>query len=120
VKASVPRAALDHVLALVAESAWAEALVLRGSAALPAWIGAAARPPGDLDWIVRPLTLTPRDELDPYPFVDRLARVQHWPEAVHGAARNEMWEFEEFDTGGRHPRLPPEGLRCVHGRAARR
>ncbi|GLW28238.1 nucleotidyl transferase AbiEii/AbiGii toxin family protein [Actinoplanes regularis] len=100
-------------MTLIAESPWADWLVLRGSMTMPAWVGDAARPPGDLDWIVRPPTMSRMDDLDPYPYFDRLAPVQEWPEAAHGAARNEMWEFEEFDTAGRHPRLPPEGLNWI-------
>ncbi|MEU8655609.1 nucleotidyl transferase AbiEii/AbiGii toxin family protein [Actinoplanes philippinensis] len=109
------RAALDHVLTLIAESPWAEQLVLRGSMTMPAWVGAAARPPGDLDWLVRKPEVTLLDDLDPYPFVDRLVPVQQWPEAAHGAIRNEIWEFEEFDTGGRRASLPPEGLHWIPG-----
>jgi hypothetical protein len=106
------RAALDHVLAVVAESHWADMLVLRGSMTMPAWVGDAARPPGDLDFMVWQPHIVP-DDLDPYPYVDAPSFVQEWPEAAHGAIRNEIWEFEEFDTGGHHPRLPPEGLRWV-------
>jgi hypothetical protein len=104
------RAALDHVLTLIAESPLADWLVLRGSMTMPAWVGDAARPPGDLDWIARSPALIPLDDLHPYPYLDCLAPVQQWPEAAHGAARNEIWEFEEFDTDGRHAYLPPEGL----------
>lgn len=104
------RAVLDHLLGLVAESRCADTLVLRGSLTMPAWVGEQARPPGDIDWVVRPLAFVPRDDRDPYPYLPRLDPVQHWPEAAHGAARNEIWTFEEFETGGQHPRLPPEGL----------
>jgi hypothetical protein len=104
------RSALDHVLGLIAESPWADALVLRGSMTMPAWVGAQARLPGDLDWVVPPISMTRPDDLSPWPFVDRIDPAQHWPEAVHGGARNEIWTFEEFDTGGLRPRLPPEGL----------
>ncbi|HEY3504083.1 MAG TPA: nucleotidyl transferase AbiEii/AbiGii toxin family protein [Actinocatenispora sp.] len=46
------RAALDHVLALCAGRWWSDSLVLRGSMLLPTWLGPAARPPADLDWVV--------------------------------------------------------------------
>ncbi|WP_328418202.1 nucleotidyl transferase AbiEii/AbiGii toxin family protein [Micromonospora sp. NBC_00389] len=104
------RAVLDHLLGLVAESHCADTLVLCGSLTMPAWLGEQARPPGDVDWVVRPLAFVPRDDRDPYPYLPRLDPVQHWPEAAHGAARNEIWTYEEFETGGQHPRLPPEGL----------
>jgi hypothetical protein len=48
------RAAMAHVLAVVAASPWAEHLVLRGSMVLRAWLGDAAREPGDLDFVVTP------------------------------------------------------------------
>jgi hypothetical protein len=48
------RLAIDHVLRAVAESPWRDHLVLRGSVVLKAWLGGAAREPGDLDWVVVP------------------------------------------------------------------
>ncbi|WP_439679908.1 nucleotidyl transferase AbiEii/AbiGii toxin family protein [Embleya sp. MST-111070] len=50
------RRAIDHALAAIAESRWAEHLVLRGSMLLRAWYGDAAREPGDLDFVVVPAT----------------------------------------------------------------
>ncbi|PWU46467.1 hypothetical protein DLE60_34560 [Micromonospora globispora] len=104
------RAALDHVLGLVAEAPCGDELVLRGSMSMLAWAPNLAREPGDIDWVVRPPAVTAYDEAYPFPYLDRLDPVQTWPEATHGAARNEIWTFEEFDTGGHRPRLPPEGL----------
>ncbi|MGV9410460.1 nucleotidyl transferase AbiEii/AbiGii toxin family protein [Nocardia sp. NPDC003693] len=46
------RAAIDHVLAAVAGSEWAGQLMVRGSVLLAAWFGAAAREPGDVDFVV--------------------------------------------------------------------
>src|SRR6266540_690547 len=103
------RAALDHVLALTAQASCVERLVLRGGMTMLAWVRG-AREPADLDWVVRPVAAVPLDDLDPYPYVDRIDPVQHWPEAAHGAARNQLWTFEDFDTGGHRPRVPPEGL----------
>ncbi|GAB2725483.1 nucleotidyl transferase AbiEii/AbiGii toxin family protein [Kitasatospora kifunensis] len=48
------RRAMDLLLAAIADSPWAEALVLRGSVLLRAWFGAQAREPGDLDFVVVP------------------------------------------------------------------
>ncbi len=104
------RKALDHLLGLVAAAPCGESLVLRGSMTMLAWAGDQARPPGDLDWVVRPLAGVPVDEIRRYPYVDRLSEVQLWPEVAHGAGRYQIWEFEEFDTGGFAPRTPPEGL----------
>ncbi|MFI7409690.1 nucleotidyl transferase AbiEii/AbiGii toxin family protein [Streptomyces sp. NPDC049627] len=111
------RAALDHLLRLVAESSLAGQLVLRGSMVMPAWVGAGAREPGDLDWIVpRPL-IVPIDPLDPYPYVDDVAVVQQWPETADGAGAGayEMWKQEEYDTRGVRAVRPPEGLRWITG-----
>jgi len=51
------RTAMEHILAVVAESPWAKHLVLRGSVLLKAWLGDEAREPGDIDWVVSPLTM---------------------------------------------------------------
>ncbi len=80
------RAVLDHLLGLVAGSPLGDALVLRGSMVMPAWVGAAAREPADLDWIVpRPL-LVPLDPEHPYPYVEALDVVQQWPECIRDRA----------------------------------
>lgn len=52
------RAAMAHVLAAVAASPWAGNLVLRGSVLLRAWLGDAAREPGDVDFVVIPRSFT--------------------------------------------------------------
>ncbi|MFF4574391.1 nucleotidyl transferase AbiEii/AbiGii toxin family protein [Streptomyces sp. NPDC001410] len=48
------RRAQHLVLAGIAASPWADALVLRGSLLMSAWFGEAAREPGDLDFVVVP------------------------------------------------------------------
>jgi hypothetical protein len=48
------RAAIVAVLTAIGASPWAENLVLRGSVLLKAWLGAVAREPGDLDFVVIP------------------------------------------------------------------
>jgi hypothetical protein len=108
------RQALDHILGLVAAAPCGESLVLRGSMTMLAWVGDLARPPGDIDWVVRPLAGTPVDALSPYPFIDNVHMVRLWPEAAHGAGANKIWTFEDFDAGGFTPRIPPEGLHWVH------
>ncbi len=49
--ADVRRQATDAVLRRIAESPWGDTLILRGSRMLRAWLGDAAREPGDLDWV---------------------------------------------------------------------
>ncbi|MFD7621090.1 nucleotidyl transferase AbiEii/AbiGii toxin family protein [Streptomyces sp. NPDC059802] len=109
------RAVQDHLLRVIAGSPWGDQLVLRGSLPLQAWVGAAAREPGDLDWVVfGPSAEEFVDRLDPYPYVDGIETVQHWPEAAHGAAAAELWTDEEsHETAGARPVLAPEGLRWV-------
>ena len=108
------RLALDHVLGLIAGAAWSDQLVLRGSMLMTAYAGSAARKPGDLDFVVIE-NGWPVDELEPYPYVGELAAVQQWPEVADGAGRAELWADAEFDTGGRNPRVAPEGLQWVMG-----
>ncbi|GLY30891.1 nucleotidyl transferase AbiEii/AbiGii toxin family protein [Kineosporia sp. NBRC 101731] len=50
------RRALFLALAAIADSPWVESLVLRGSVAMALWLPAAAREPGDLDFVVVPPT----------------------------------------------------------------
>ncbi|MFE2999534.1 nucleotidyl transferase AbiEii/AbiGii toxin family protein [Nocardia sp. NPDC059246] len=108
------RAALDHTLELIAESPWGRGLVLRGSITMAAWVGDKARPPADLDWIVPdPTDIAFTDPADPFPYVDDMSWVQHWPEAAFGAVTGEMWEDEQFESFGLRPILPPEGLHWV-------
>jgi hypothetical protein len=104
------RTALDHILGLIAAAPCGESLILRGSMTMLAWAGDRARPPADLDFVVRPIAGVPVDIQSRYPFVDGLDEVQLWPEAAHGAGHYRIWTFEEFDTGGFAPRVAPEGL----------
>lgn len=73
------RRALDHILELVAGHPCGDSLVLRGSMAMLAWVGDRARPPGDIDWVVRPLAGAPVDSRSPYPYVQNLDQVRLWP-----------------------------------------
>lgn len=59
--AGLRRLATDHVLRAIAESQWGDRLILRGSRLSKAWLGDAAREPGDLDWLVDPPTVGPAD-----------------------------------------------------------
>ncbi|WP_308405285.1 nucleotidyl transferase AbiEii/AbiGii toxin family protein [Streptomyces sp. B93] len=104
------RAVLDHLLRLLADSPLGETLVLRGSMVMPAWVGAAAREPADLDWIVPRPDLVPVDPLHPHPHVAALDDVRQWPEAADGADRYEIFRHEDLDTRGLRAVPPPEGL----------
>ncbi|MEU7798892.1 nucleotidyl transferase AbiEii/AbiGii toxin family protein [Micromonospora arborensis] len=52
------RAAMNDVLGAIAATTWGQHLVLRGSVTMAAWVGEAAREPGDLDFVVTPHTMT--------------------------------------------------------------
>ncbi|RKR87017.1 nucleotidyltransferase AbiEii toxin of type IV toxin-antitoxin system [Micromonospora pisi] len=52
------RTAMTHLLNVINRTRWAEHLVLRGSVTLSAWLGDAAREPGDLDFVVTPFALS--------------------------------------------------------------
>ena len=52
------RAAMNHVMEVIAATSRADRLVLRGSVTMAAWVGDAAREPGDLDFVVTPHTIT--------------------------------------------------------------
>jgi len=106
------RAALDTVLAGVVEGGYRDALVLRGSALLAGWFGAAAREPGDLDFVVVPADWRIEEER-----TDRMlagiasaaarvgARLPEGP-SIHAAeARSEfIWTYERVP--GRRMVLP--------------
>ncbi|GAA4210854.1 nucleotidyl transferase AbiEii/AbiGii toxin family protein [Microbispora amethystogenes] len=83
------RQAIDHVVRVVAESPWADHLVLRGSLLLEAWAGDEAREPGDLDWVVVPPKIVLRSPLTVAMFKDVIAGV------VTGAAGDGV----AFDPG---------------------
>lgn len=94
------RRATDLVLRRIAESTWGDALILRGSRMLSAWLGDAAREPGDLDWVVDPPALRPADP--------QVARLQEdlieavswtpWPAEVEfltdRVASSDIWNYE--------------------------
>ncbi|MFE1316978.1 nucleotidyl transferase AbiEii/AbiGii toxin family protein [Kitasatospora phosalacinea] len=69
------RTATDAVLAAVAASRWADHLVLRGSVVLRTWFGAAAREPGDLDFVLTPADWAPQDPRTAELFADLTGAV---------------------------------------------
>ncbi|MCF2527825.1 nucleotidyl transferase AbiEii/AbiGii toxin family protein [Yinghuangia sp. KLBMP8922] len=104
------RRAMDAVLVAVAASPWAGSLVLRGSVLLRAWYGAAAREPGDLDFVVVPGTWA-IDAPDTDRMIADLARraahaaggerLAFYPEL---ARSDEIWTYERVP--GRRLVLP--------------
>ncbi|MFI1968408.1 hypothetical protein BLA24_13775 [Streptomyces cinnamoneus] len=106
------RQALDHALAAVAGSPWAEHLVLRGSVLLTAWFGEAAREPGDLDFVVVPDTWR-LDDARTDTMLDDLARAtgelsRQAGSLVRvdaaGAVSDEIWTYDRVP--GRRLVLP--------------
>ena len=96
------RRALDLVLAAVADSPWAPHLVLRGSVLLRAWYGEAAREPGDLDFVVEPVTWQLEDQRTEQ-MLDELARRADLRSRktggdirldARGAMRDEIWTYD--------------------------
>lgn len=101
------RAAIDAALATVARSPWVDHLVLRGSVPLRTWLGAAAREPDDVDFLVssrrRPLSdARIREMVDD--LGERLGRVSGGPARFDAA----YLEWEELRAYG-----PASGLRLL-------
>jgi hypothetical protein len=51
------RRLLGQLLKAVGDSPWRDNLVMRGSMLMKLWFGESAREPGDIDWVVRPLSI---------------------------------------------------------------
>ncbi|MDB5311512.1 MAG: hypothetical protein JWO38_5714 [Gemmataceae bacterium] len=94
------RRATDHVLRAVAESAWGDRLILRGSRLLRAWLGAAAREPGDLDWVADPPAARPDDPwaVEMFAGVTAAVLARPAPPGVAfdpgGVATDDIWTYE--------------------------
>lgn len=112
------RKALDRLVELVADSPWADRLLLRGSLLLAAWFGDSARDPGDVDWVVTPQSTKADDPWSQRMFEDVVQRVA-LASPVEGAAFDPdriavdvIWCYDRFP--GRRlaavwesPGLPP-------------
>ncbi|HJU40719.1 MAG TPA: nucleotidyl transferase AbiEii/AbiGii toxin family protein [Tahibacter sp.] len=92
-------AVVGHVLRVIARSPWRDSLVLRGSTLLRAFLGDAARAPGDIDWVVLPADLA-ADADDAVRMLDDIARrLADDPHAgaatidVSRAARDAIWTY---------------------------
>lgn len=96
----VRRQVIDHLLEIIHNSKWKDHLVLRGSLLLKAWLGAAAREPGDIDWVFRPENVGSNDSLSNELFAD-LRRLTSENPAVGAAvieinkiAVDDIWTYE--------------------------
>jgi hypothetical protein len=94
------REAINHILAVLADTPWATSLVLRGSVAMAAWIGWAAREPGDLDFVVTPSRIT-SDGPEARALLDGItAAITAAPGAglrPQDTAQSAIWTYERAD-----------------------
>ncbi|PDP85429.1 hypothetical protein CQJ94_21865 [Glycomyces fuscus] len=67
--------AMELALRAIAGTPWRESLVLRGSMLMPVWVGAAARRPRDLDFVVVPAGTAPFGEPADRMFADVVGAV---------------------------------------------
>lgn len=94
------RTAMRHLLTVLAATRWAEHLVLRGSATMQAWVGAAAREPGDLDFVITPPTVTSDSAQARELFAGITAALRATPGAglqPDQAAQSQIWTYERAD-----------------------
>ncbi|MFE7636433.1 nucleotidyl transferase AbiEii/AbiGii toxin family protein [Kitasatospora sp. NPDC057518] len=102
------REALATVLSAVADSPWADHLVLRGSVLLRAWYGEQAREPGDLDFVVRPTDWELADERTGRMFRELAAGAERLSGTVRvhadQAVSDEIWTYDRVP--GRRLVLP--------------
>jgi hypothetical protein len=91
---------IGHLLRLVSGSSLHNHLVLRGSLLMKAWLGDAAREPGDIDWVVTPKSLEMTDPAA-QSMLDRLVRaVTDQPGTgdasieVSRIATDDIWTYE--------------------------
>ena len=105
--ATARRTAMRHVLAAIAATRWSQHLVLRGSVTMAAWVGDAAREPGDLDFVATPHTIT-SDSNDARTLLDDIkAAVRTSPGAGLRPDRiteSAIWTYERAD--GRRLLIP--------------
>lgn len=115
---------MASMLRAIAASAWSQHLVLRGSATMPAWVGDAARRPGDLDWVVLPDTWA-SDSAEAESLLDGFIAAIAAHGVVAGEARihvgrvavDEIWTYERaqgkrLTFSWAVPGLPPGKLQC--------
>lgn len=91
---------IDHLLQIINTSKWKNHLVLRGSLLLKAWLGDAAREPGDIDWVFRPATVGIDDAPAAELFEDLIQMISR--DEIVGDARieasrivvDDIWTYE--------------------------
>ncbi len=91
------QAAMAYLLRTIAESPYARHLVLRGSVPLRAWIGQAAREPGDLDFVVIPRTMDVADAQARQMLAGIVRAIRKRPGAGLSAERvaaEDIWTYE--------------------------
>jgi hypothetical protein len=94
---------MDHVLRLISTSPWSDHLVLRGSLLLQAWLGDAARDPGDIDFTVTPHTKLITEPWAAELFADLVRIVRENPHVgsernveiiPHEVATDDIWTYD--------------------------
>jgi hypothetical protein len=107
---------MTQVLRAIASSPAADHLVLRGSMLMRSWLGAAARRPGDLDWVVIPATMMLGESdctrlladvlaaITPLSTLDDDARIDGTRIDVTRPAMEDLWTYER--APGRRLVLP--------------
>src|SRR4051812_29870143 len=91
---------MDHILRAVVASPHKDNLVLRGSLVLKAWLGDAAREPGDMDWVVTPKSIRITDTSAAEMFSGIIAAVLETSVApeidiiIDGIATDEIWTYD--------------------------
>lgn len=91
---------IAHLLQIISGSRWENHLVLRGSLLLKAWLGNAAREPGDIDWVFRPKEIELNHPLSKQLFAELIQMVSEHPRAgnaVIDAAKIsvcDIWTYE--------------------------
>jgi hypothetical protein len=94
------RQAMHLALRAVAMSSYVDHLVLRGSLLLKAWVGRAAREPGDMDWVVAPQDATPstRWVTELLGALPRMIQDKTAEQALHisagDAVVDDIWSYE--------------------------
>jgi hypothetical protein len=91
---------MDHLLKMIADSRWNDHLVLRGSLLLKAWLGKAAREPGDIDWVFRPKSIGVGDQ-EARELFDHLTHIASENSCIGNAVINvskisvdDIWTYE--------------------------